>query len=54
MRGFFSKPVDNLLGEPCITRYLAQRNVFYRVAWLMKGFVGYKDAVVVCKNAGMR
>ncbi|CAI7571826.1 uncharacterized protein N7487_009026 [Penicillium crustosum] len=40
MQGFFGKPVDNLFAEPFIAR------------WLRMNVTGWKDAVVVSKNAG--
>ncbi|CRL19177.1 Phosphoribosyl pyrophosphokinase [Penicillium camemberti] len=40
MQGFFGKPVDNLFAEPFIAR------------WLRMNVPGWKDAVVVSKNAG--
>jgi ribose-phosphate pyrophosphokinase len=40
MQGFFGKPVDNLFAEPFIAR------------WIRMNVPGWKDAVVVSKNAG--
>ncbi|KAJ5756927.1 uncharacterized protein N7511_007109 [Penicillium nucicola] len=40
MQGFFGKPVDNLFAEPFIAR------------WIRMNVAGWKDAVVVSKNAG--
>lgn len=40
MQGFFGKPVDNLFAEPLIAR------------WIRINVPGWKDAVVVSKNAG--
>ncbi|KAF7718893.1 Ribose-phosphate pyrophosphokinase [Penicillium ucsense] len=40
MQGFFGKPVDNLFAEPFIAR------------WIRMNVSGWKDAVVVSKNAG--
>lgn len=40
MQGFFGKPVDNLFAEPYIAR------------WITNNVAGWKDAVVVSKNAG--
>ncbi|RHZ61092.1 hypothetical protein CDV55_103110 [Aspergillus turcosus] len=40
MQGFFSKPVDNLFAEPFIAR------------WIRMNVPGWKEAVVVSKNAG--
>jgi ribose-phosphate pyrophosphokinase len=40
MQGFFGKPVDNLFAEPLIAR------------WIMSNVPGWRDAVVVSKNAG--
>ncbi|KAJ5661438.1 uncharacterized protein N7477_009054 [Penicillium maclennaniae] len=40
MQGFFGKPVDNLFAEPFIAR------------WIRMNVEGWKDAVVVSKNAG--
>lgn len=40
MQGFFSKPVDNLFAEPFIAR------------WIRNNVPGWKEAVVVSKNAG--
>lgn len=40
MRGFFSKPVDNLLAEPIIVR------------WIKANVRNWRDAVVVSKNVG--
>lgn len=40
MQGFFGKPVDNLFAEPFIAR------------WIKLNVPGWKDAVVVSKNAG--
>jgi ribose-phosphate pyrophosphokinase len=40
MRGFFGKPVDNLLAEPIIVR------------WIKTNVRDWKDAVVVSKNVG--
>ncbi|KAJ9200602.1 hypothetical protein DTO166G4_8478 [Paecilomyces variotii] len=40
MQGFFGKPVDNLFAEPFIAR------------WIKINVPGWKDAVVVSKNAG--
>jgi ribose-phosphate pyrophosphokinase len=40
MQGFFRKPVDNLFAEPLIAR------------WIRLNVYGWKDAVVVGKNAG--
>lgn len=40
MQGFFGKPVDNLFAEPLIAR------------WIRMNVPGWKDAVVVSKNAG--
>lgn len=40
MQGFFGKPVDNLFAEPLIAR------------WIMSNIPGWKEAVVVSKNAG--
>ncbi|KAJ5263899.1 Ribose-phosphate diphosphokinase [Penicillium angulare] len=40
MQGFFGKPVDNLFAEPFIAR------------WIRMNVDGWKDAVVVSKNAG--
>lgn len=40
MQGFFGKPVDNLFAEPFIAR------------WIRMNVEGWRDAVVVSKNAG--
>lgn len=40
MQGFFGKPVDNLFAEPFIAR------------WIRMNVEGWKDGVVVSKNAG--
>ncbi|PLN79083.1 ribose-phosphate pyrophosphokinase 1 [Aspergillus taichungensis] len=40
MQGFFGKPVDNLFAEPFIAR------------WIRMNVPGWKEAVVVSKNAG--
>ncbi|KAL4742622.1 phosphoribosyltransferase-like protein [Aspergillus similis] len=40
MQGFFSKPVDNLFAEPFIAR------------WIRNNVPGWREAVVVSKNAG--
>ncbi|KAJ5094975.1 Ribose-phosphate diphosphokinase [Penicillium argentinense] len=40
MQGFFGKPVDNLFAEPFIAR------------WIRINVAGWRDAVVVSKNAG--
>ncbi|KAJ5791984.1 Ribose-phosphate diphosphokinase [Penicillium pulvis] len=40
MQGFFGKPVDNLFAEPFIAR------------WIRMNVAGWKDGVVVSKNAG--
>ncbi|GIJ91329.1 hypothetical protein Asppvi_010294 [Aspergillus pseudoviridinutans] len=40
MQGFFGKPVDNLFAEPFIAR------------WIRMSVPGWKEAVVVSKNAG--
>ena len=40
MQGFFGKPVDNLFAEPLIAR------------WIRINVPGWRDAVVVSKNAG--
>lgn len=40
MQGFFGKPVDNLFAEPLIAR------------WIMRNVPGWREAVVVSKNAG--
>lgn len=40
MQGFFGKPVDNLFAEPFIAR------------WIRMNVSGWRDAVVVSKNAG--
>ncbi|PLB46134.1 ribose-phosphate pyrophosphokinase 1 [Aspergillus steynii IBT 23096] len=40
MQGFFGKPVDNLFAEPFIAR------------WIRMNVLGWKEAVVVSKNAG--
>ncbi|OGM50846.1 ribose-phosphate pyrophosphokinase 1 [Aspergillus bombycis] len=40
MQGFFGKPVDNLFAEPYIAR------------WIRMNVPGWKEAVVVSKNAG--
>ncbi|OJJ47058.1 hypothetical protein ASPZODRAFT_131989, partial [Penicilliopsis zonata CBS 506.65] len=40
MQGFFGKPVDNLFAEPFIAR------------WIRMNVPGWRDAVVVSKNAG--
>lgn len=40
MQGFFGKPVDNLFGEPLIAR------------WIRMNVYGWREAVVVSKNAG--
>ncbi|KAI9372640.1 phosphoribosyltransferase-like protein [Aspergillus egyptiacus] len=40
MQGFFAKPVDNLFAEPFIAR------------WIRNNVPGWKEAVVVSKNAG--
>ena len=40
MQGFFGKPVDNLFAEPFIAR------------WIRTNVPGWKEAVVVSKNAG--
>ncbi|KAJ5953575.1 hypothetical protein N7454_000471 [Penicillium verhagenii] len=40
MQGFFGKPVDNLFAEPFIAR------------WIRMNVPGWKDGVVVSKNAG--
>jgi ribose-phosphate pyrophosphokinase len=40
MQGFFGKPVDNLFAEPLIAR------------WIMGNVRGWREAVVVSKNAG--
>ncbi|KAJ5984689.1 hypothetical protein N7481_006788 [Penicillium waksmanii] len=40
MQGFFGKPVDNLFAEPFIAR------------WIRMNVAGWRDAVVVSKNAG--
>lgn len=40
MQGFFGKPVDNLFAEPFIAR------------WIRMNVDGWRDAVVVSKNAG--
>ncbi|KAL4803183.1 phosphoribosyltransferase-like protein [Aspergillus unguis] len=40
MQGFFAKPVDNLFAEPFIAR------------WIRNNVAGWKEAVVVSKNAG--
>jgi len=40
MQGFFGKPVDNLFAEPFIAR------------WIRVNVEGWRDAVVVSKNAG--
>ena len=40
MQGFFGKPVDNLFAEPLIAR------------WVKSNVLGWKEAVVVSKNAG--
>ena len=40
MQGFFGKPVDNLFAEPFVAR------------WIRLNVSGWKDAVVVSKNAG--
>ncbi|KAL4957172.1 phosphoribosyltransferase-like protein [Aspergillus filifer] len=40
MQGFFAKPVDNLFAEPFIAR------------WIRNNVAGWREAVVVSKNAG--
>jgi ribose-phosphate pyrophosphokinase len=40
MQGFFNRPIDNLFAEPCMVR------------WVRENVPGWKDAVVVSKNAG--
>jgi len=40
IQGFFNRPVDNLLAEPSIAKYIREN------------IEGYENAVVVSKNAG--
>ncbi|CCH62966.1 hypothetical protein TBLA_0I03110 [Henningerozyma blattae CBS 6284] len=40
MQGFFSKPVDNLYGGPCLAQ------------WITENIKDYQDAVIVSKNPG--
>lgn len=40
IQGFFKSPVDNLVAEPCIARYIREK------------FPNYTEGVVVSKNAG--
>ncbi|TPX65603.1 ribose-phosphate diphosphokinase [Spizellomyces sp. 'palustris'] len=40
IQGFFKSPVDNLVAEPCIARYIRDR------------FPNYQNGVVISKNAG--
>ncbi|KAI7835084.1 phosphoribosyltransferase-like protein [Kickxella alabastrina] len=44
MSGFFGVPVDNLLSEPTLARWLAEN--------IVRGAGGSKNVVVVAKNAG--
>ncbi|RKP03994.1 hypothetical protein CXG81DRAFT_8820 [Caulochytrium protostelioides] len=40
IQGFFNKPVDNLVAEPTIARFIREQ------------FPNYEQGVVICKNAG--
>ncbi|KAI9089611.1 phosphoribosyltransferase-like protein [Phlyctochytrium arcticum] len=40
IQGFFKSPVDNLVAEPCIARFIRER------------YPNYKEGVVISKNAG--
>jgi ribose-phosphate pyrophosphokinase len=44
MQGFFSKPTDNLLAEPCISQFIQDYFEDYATQ--------YAQGCVVCKNAG--
>ncbi|KAJ3417008.1 hypothetical protein HDV05_007490 [Chytridiales sp. JEL 0842] len=44
MQGFFAKPVDNLLAEPCVAQYIQESFEDYKSQ--------YELGCIVCKNAG--
>jgi ribose-phosphate pyrophosphokinase len=39
IQGFFNKPVDNLMSEPCFSKYMTEH-------------YDYSNGVIVSKNAG--